>query len=77
MQNDPTTPPVGLSTRVGLAVAALLGVLGPLSTVLDGDQTPEAIGALVSAAIVLYGVIRSRGEQAAALAHARFDTRRR
>lgn len=65
----PTAPavPVGLSTKVGLASSAVLGVVAALAAILDGDHSAETIAALVTAAFVLYGVIRSRGDQAAAL----------
>jgi len=54
---------VGFLTKLGVFVGALGAVLGPLSTVLDGNQTPEALGGLFVAASAFYGVIRSRGEQ--------------
>jgi len=64
-----TTPqvPVGLSTKVGLIATALAALAAAVAAVIDGDHTPETIAALVTAGLTLYGVIRSRGEQAAAL----------
>lgn len=67
-----TTPPVtvGLATKLGVLVGALAAVLGPLATVLDGDQTPEALGALGVAGLAFYAVIKGRSDQAAANTHA-------
>lgn len=57
---------VGLSTKLGVLAAGLVPLLGALSTVLKGDQTPEALGALGVAAVALYAVIMGRSHQAAA-----------
>lgn len=67
----PETPPVGFATKLGVIVAALAPLLGALATVLDGDQTPEALGALGVAAFAVYGVIRGRSDQAAAITEAK------
>lgn len=67
----PDTPAVGIATKLGVIVAALAPLLGALSTVLDGDQTPEALGTLGVAALALYGVIRGRSDQAAAITEAK------
>jgi len=61
------TPPVGLATKVGLISSAIAGVAAGAAAVAGGDHSNETLGALVTAGIILYGVIRSRGEQAAVL----------
>lgn len=67
----PETPAVGFATKLGVLVAALVPLLGALATVLDGDQTPEALGALAVGALAVYGVIRGRSDQAAAITEAK------
>lgn len=57
--------PVGLSTQVGLAAALTAFVLA-LIAFIDGDRSEETIGALITGAVLIYGVVRSRGQQAAA-----------
>lgn len=67
----PATPPVGLGTKLGVVVGALASVAAALAPVLDGDQTPESLGALGLAALAFYGVIRGRSDQAAAIVAAK------
>jgi len=59
--------PVGLSTKVGLAATAIAGITAGVAAILNGDHTEETIASIITAGIILYGVIRSRGEQAAVL----------
>lgn len=59
--------PVGLATKAG-ATAGLVGLIAALvAAILDGDHTAETLGALGFAALNLYGLIRGRSDQAAAL----------
>lgn len=62
--------PVGLSTKLGLGVAAAAGVLSALSVILAGDVTDETIAALVTALGPLLAVIGGRMYQAGAAAAA-------
>jgi hypothetical protein len=58
--------PVGLLTKLGTGAAALAAIFAGVAAVLDGDHQEETITGIITAAGLLYGVIRARGDQAAA-----------
>lgn len=64
--NPATSVPVGLSTKIGGTVSAVMGLVAVLTAVLDGDHTTETIGALASAVVVLVTLMGGRYAQAAA-----------
>lgn len=64
----PPQPTVGLSTKLGLLAAAVGALVAGVSAILHGDHTEGTITGAAVAALSIYAVIRSRGEQAAALA---------
>ena len=61
------TIPVGLSTSLGVLGTMVLGVVGLVTAVLNGDHTSETITALVTATLVLATTIYGRMHQAAAV----------
>ena len=67
MLNDKHNIPVGLGTKVGLLTASVGALVAALAAILHGDHSETTITGLIVAAITVYGVVRSRGEQAAAL----------
>lgn len=64
----PHTDPVsvGLATKLGIASGALGLLLAALATVLGGDNSTEAIAALIAAALPIYATITGRMNQASA-----------
>jgi hypothetical protein len=58
--------PVGLATKLGLLASGLGTLFALVAAVIGGDHTPETLGGLAVAAVSVYAVITSRGEQNAA-----------
>jgi hypothetical protein len=76
MGNDnPQVPPVGLATKVGLAVAVLLGAAGAVTAFIDGDHSPETVTLIAAAVASAISVVVGRSQQAAAIYGARAATR--
>jgi len=70
--DTPSSPPAGpviprgLATNVGLIAGALAAIAAGVAAIIEGDHTPETLGALLTAGALLYGVIRGWMDQAAA-----------
>ena len=63
---------IGLSTQAGI-IAALIAFILAIIAFVSGNRSEETIGALVTGAVILYGVIRGRMEQAAAITVAKAE----
>lgn len=70
----PTVPPVGLATKLGLVVTTVLGAAGTITLFLNGDHTPETLGALAGVVATVVAIILGRSSQAAAIYGARAAT---
>lgn len=57
---------VGYATKLGTLAGAAAAVAALVAAVVDGDHTPETLGALAAAAIAFYKVMDGRYRQAAA-----------
>jgi hypothetical protein len=67
--STPTVKPnvaIGYLTIFGTLAAALAAGAAALAAILHGDHSEETIGALFTAGGIIYGVVRARGDQAAA-----------
>jgi len=67
-------PYVGTAKKVSVGLATQTGIVGALGAFalaviafIEGDMSEEAVGALVSGAVILYGTIRGRMDQAKAM----------
>lgn len=58
--------PVGLATKLGQAGIAAFVLLGIITSILDGDHTPETIWSIVGALATLLTLMGGRYAQAAA-----------
>jgi hypothetical protein len=56
--------PVGLATKLGTVAGAAAALAALVSAVLEGDHTPETLGALAAATIAVYKVMAGRYDQA-------------
>lgn len=61
------TIPIGLSTQLGVYGTSVMAIVALVTTVLDGDHTPETLVALATATILLATTIYGRMRQAAAV----------
>jgi hypothetical protein len=63
----PPSVPVGLATKLGVLTAALASIFAGVADIADGDHQPETVAGLLAAALTVYGVVRGRSDQSAAL----------
>lgn len=58
--------PVGIATKLGTVAGAAAAVAAIVTAVLEGDHTPETLGALAAAVLAFWKVMDGRYKQATA-----------
>lgn len=62
----PATIPVGLATKLGAALAAILGAATVIQAFLAGDQSDTTIATLAGLVVTVYKIMDGRYQQATA-----------